>query len=334
MRLASIRLSVPEPLRRLVRPLRADLGGAADYVRDALRFRRHHSRDIEHANCAQLSARLMFHAHSIEKGLAHEEIRYQFGANALSALQRTLQHYDAAGCPIDSDARANALSVLRAYLDLHHESGEDSSSVRRQFAQWLPEIAQADTELGGTVTITASSKRRNRDKGFAELFRGRTSVREYADTPVDITLVSEALGIAAKAPSICNRQPYRVRLITDDAEIKRFLEVQGGVRGHSTPPVLLVITTDIRDFVGYNERNQVYVNGGIYAMGLLLALEYVGLAACPLNTMFSRTQEREVRRLVKADHEAFIMAISVGNFRDQVKSPRSFRYQLEDRQLD
>ena len=125
-------------------------------------------------------------------------------------------------------------------------------------------------------------------------------------------------------------KPSRVRVVTDPRKIEKLLDVQGGIRGHSTPPALLVVTTDIRNFVGANERNQVYVDGGLYAMSLLLALEHVGLAACPLNTMFSPTRDRQMRKLTASDHEAFILFISVGNFRDQVASPKSFRYEGTD----
>lgn len=160
----------------------------------------------------------------------------------------------------------------------------------------------------------------------ADLFADRTSVREYAARPVQPELISEAIGICSKSPSVCNRQPYRVRLITDTKQIESILAVQGGMTGYSTPPALLAVTTDIRDFVGMNERNQVYVDGGIHSMALMMALEFVGLAACPLNAMFSRSKEKQMRSLLGTQHEAFIMFIAVGHFASSSQAPKSFRY--------
>src|SRR5690606_22323819 len=122
---------------------------------------------------------------------------------------------------------------------------------------------------------------------FRTLFLGRTSVREFSSMAVDPAVINEAVELALKAPSVCNRQSSRVLVIYDRSTIQKILALQGGFRGYETPNVLLVVTSDISIFVAPQERNQPYVDGGIFSMALLLALEFFSIAACPLNAMQS-----------------------------------------------
>lgn len=130
-----------------------------------------------------------------------------------------------------------------------------------------------------------------------------------------------------KTPSVCNRQSSRIRLITNPKLIKNTLDVQGGYRGYKYPQVLLLLTTDTSSFVDIKERNQVYVDGGLFAMSLLTSLEYVGLAACALNAMFNLEAELNVRQILNIpENENLIMFITVGNFLEETPYPKSFRY--------
>lgn len=85
------------------------------------------------------------------------------------------------------------------------------------------------------------------------------------------------------------------------------------------PPVLLLVTSDIRAFMNYGERNEPFVDGGLFSMSLLYALEAYGLAACPLNAMFNLAQDRQTRELLNMpDYEFPVMYIAVGNFPESV----------------
>lgn len=86
--------------------------------------------------------------------------------------------------------------------------------------------------------------------------------------------------------------------IVDPEKIATALKIQGGFNGYGMPPVLLLITSDIRAFMNNGERNEPFVDGGLFSMSLLYALEAYGLAACPLNAMFSLSQDRQTRALL------------------------------------
>lgn len=298
---------------------------------DERRFKRYYSNPFSRLNQYQLDARLIFHAHSLEKGLSHVNIRLGFGKEALSKMAKAMHQYKASSYDTSSKAYQNALTVLREYVTVHKVKGYNTTYLNDMYGEILKIANKSKAELGGVVQISAASKRNNRNKNFKELFNGRYSVREFSEKPVSLAKIHDALEIAMKTPSICNRQTSRVQIITDKSVIERALKIQGGMTGYDTPPVLLALYTDTQHYVAISEKNQPYIDGGLFGMSVLLALEYQGLAACALNAMFKVKQAKNMRRLLKTpEHDNFIMFIAVGNFRDTVPAPKSFRYSAKE----
>jgi len=92
----------------------------------------------------------------------------------------------------------------------------------------------------------------------------------------------------------------------------------------------VVVTSDISSFIAPTERRQPWIDGGLFAMSLLNALEYYGLAACPLNAMFGVGQEAKLRRLLNIpDGEVLIVFIAVGPKPATTLIPHSVRLNLD-----
>ena len=181
--------------------------------------------------------------------------------------------------------------------------------------------------MTGVKTVRAADKADNRSLDYTALFKGRTTVREYAKEPVDLDQVREAIELAMKTPSVCNRQSFRVTLVTNPEKIDRLLTMQGGWRGYAMPPLLALVTIDIRAFVSIEERNELSIDGGLFLMSFLNFLEYVGLTACTLNAMFRHDQDALVRDVAQVpDCEDLIAFVAIGNFPETVASPASMRY--------
>lgn len=63
---------------------------------------------------------------------------------------------------------------------------------------------------------------------FAEQLADRRSVREFAQDPVDPEIITDALRLAQRAPTISNHQPYSVVCVSDPAkrvELTRSLQI-------------------------------------------------------------------------------------------------------------
>lgn len=301
------------------------------FLYDMHRFRAHRLKDLRGANLHQLEAKLNFHAHSLEKGLSHANLRLGFGHGALDGLGNGLREYSRQGFPRSRIAYVNALSTIHAYLSTHEAAGYDTSGVHPLLGDFVEEARQCSSTIGGVVEVQRASKSKNHELTFKELVESRRSVREYSDDAVDLERVRDAISLATKSPSVCNRQSARVRVITRVSLVRELLEVQGGLTGYSAPPVLLVVTTETNGFLAPTERNQVFIDGGIFSMGLALSLEYEGVAACLLNAMFTIRQDQVTRKLLDLpSSENLICFIGAGNFREKSYVPKSFRWPGEE----
>lgn len=297
---------------------------------DRKRFNRYALDEPARGNQEQLESKITFHAHSIEKGLSHEQLRLGFGKGVLTKLADVMRLYARKGFDTSGTGYCNALEVLRAYIDVHQAADFDLTYLHDILGDLWDEVADTEAISGGVRPVTAASKANNKTKNFHDLFTGRWSVREYADSPVDQGVVKKAVELSLKAPSVCNRQSGRVYEYFDAAQINQILKQQGGFGGYQTPPGLLMVTTDTRSFLDPTERNQVYTDGGLFSMALLLALEYYGIAACPLNAMLSVRQEKEIRRITKLpEYQNIVMFIAIGNFKETINVPKSFRFDID-----
>ena len=295
------------------------------------RFRKWMARERSYDK-VRIETKLTFAIHRLEKGLSHVHFRYGFGINVLREMSQQMILLR----QVDSNYNTNSLyrqglSVLGDYRKRHENAKYDLSEIESLF---LPDIwnnVKADTaHTAGSFIISSSSKSDNLNRGFVELAEGRHSVREYASTPVEQDLLDKVYQAAMKTPSVCNRQASRIYQVTDPTVIESALDIQGGFHGYAAPPVLLLITSDIRAFMNENERNEPFVDGGLFSMSLLYALEAYGLAACPLNAMFSHSQDKHTRSLLGIpDNELPVMDIAVGNFPESVPVCRSARRTVE-----
>ena len=278
-----------------------------------------------------LNANLIFYAHSIEKGLSHDNMRLGFGSTKLTALIKNLDQYELNGYSKDGKAYQNALSVIKHYCDIHDSHDYDYLSRNLIPKRYIQLANNADLSLGGVVYINKKDKLNNSRKPFSEIISKRYSIREFSRESVPISVLQEAIEISMKTPTVCNRQSMRVRIIKNGTIIQNVLEKQGGFTGYPAPPVLLVVSTDTKTFINITERNQVYVDGGLFSMSLLLSLESLGLAACPLNAMQTIKNETQIRKMINIpQNENIIMYIAVGQMPEKIGVPKSFRYSADD----
>ena len=335
----------------------------------AARFDRYYARNYA-TEQGQVETQVLFHVHQIEKGLTHRDFRAGFGQGALRGLATMMARLRAADADhAGNTVYRMGLSALHEYVARHRAIGADAviETTKALFDAAIWEEALAfDQPLAGVIDITEAgtaracaitenpaiaeladaarsdnaessgtaqahgTARTPGDATFADVVRNRHAVREYADRPVTRAEIMDAIELAMRTPSVCNRQSARVRIVLNPSRIRTLLEAQGGYHGYATPPVLLLVSSDLRAFLNHTERNEPYVDGGLFAMSLLYALEYRGLAACPLNAMFDRAQDARVRELSGLpDHEVPVMVIAVGHFAASTRVCASVRFPAE-----
>ena len=320
--------TLPKPLYSYLRTLKHKFNLGVLYLGQARRFA-YYSAIGDRGSAEQLAALLVFLSHRIEKGLSHSDFRPCFGRKTLVQLGEIIQEWIRLGYSADSFEFRLALSAIKAYRNRHLACG---CALPCEFASGfsgLDEfIESADEEMSGVVAVGDEVLEGDQ---YADVLRRRHSIREYgADNPDESKLL-EAINIAMTAPSVCNRQSQRVIVVKSAAKVKEILDAQGGWRGYDYPPVLLIITSSLTSFVSSTERNEPYVDGGIFTMALLGALELMRLAACPLNAMFEADNERAIRRAACVpEGEVMVCIVSVGTRPQSVLCPRSARKEATD----
>lgn len=298
------------------------------FAHDRKRFLRYYSRGDDTDSQVNIKAHVIFNVHRIEKGLSHVDFRDGFGLNVLRDLRRYMEKLT----DRSSLVYKAALSVIKEYVEVHEGRNYDISIQKDIIGVDLLEQALSSSDdMSGYLVFDRNAKKSNKKKNFKELFINRYTVREYSTEPVDLKKIREAVEISTKTPSICNRQSFRIMIMTDEAMIKKAIDLQNGFKSYDYPPVLALVLTDTRLLRSVSERNNAYIDGGLFLMSFLLGLEYEGLAACTLNTMFSVKKEKEVRNVLGVDDNYnFIAYVAIGNFRDENKVAKSFRLPVDE----
>lgn len=302
------------------------------YKYDFEKFKAGYAIDLEDATKEKLDSQLIFFSHAIEKGLSHKELRTKFGMIPLTELSKCLNEYNRRNLSKENIRYKVALSAIKNYQLVHIDRGVEIDFLEGIFSkEILNEVKQINEVFSGVINVKREDKLRNNEKNFESLSKERTSVREFSKEPVPLEKIEKAITIALKSPSVCNRQPSRISIIRDKEQMETILKIQGGYKGYSMPDKLLLITASNSAFISPNERNEGFIDGGLFSMSLLYALEYKGLAACALNAMMDVNDEKKVKSILQIPkEESLIMFIAVGNFQEDILSPKSYRDNVAD----
>jgi len=273
---------------------------------------------------AQLKYYLTKHYHIVEKGLALPEPRPGFGQpKILNVITKAQRYENRFGF---DELTASIRKTLADYLAFNEEKNfEFPALFENSLNEFLKQgKAGATGGLKKKAKDTTSTLTLEEYKSFAT---GRTSVRNFSDEPVSLDLLYKAVDIAKSAPSVCNRQGWKVHCYSEKDTVNHLLSYQNGNKGFThTIDKLLIVTADVKAFTNY-ESNQAFIDGGLFSMNLLLAIHAAGLGACCLNTCYPSKKEKVVKNAAAIpDNERLIMMIAVGNLKDDYSvaySPRN-----------
>jgi hypothetical protein len=123
-----------------------------------------------------------------------------------------------------------------------------------------------------------------------------------------------------------------VHAIFDSETRAKVLALQNGNRGFGhTAGCVIIVTSDLRTFSNSFERNQCWVDGGIFAMMLSLGFHDQGLGVCMLNWSADMDRDQDLRNTFPIpDHEAIITFMVVGPIPDHITVARSARIDTGD----
>lgn len=162
-----------------------------------------------------------------------------------------------------------------------------------------------------SASFASDDSDRATDLGLlASIIAGRRSIRRYRHLPIHSELIDALLNAAIMAPSAHNRQPWRFRIVIDDAEKTRLAEAMGkrlkqdrladgdaadivdadvgrSYARISQAPALIIICLSMQDMDQYPDADRskaeylmAVQSVAMAGQNLLLAAHAAGLGAC------------------------------------------------------
>ncbi len=307
-----------------------------DAFDDLVRYMRYSNSWYRSENDQQkLEALLFFYYHKVEKSLSLPEVKPIFGLGYIDYLLDLMERWIAVTGQYNAVVFRAAYDTLTCYRE---HGGEALSEQKPKLVKRIDELLlkyKTDDDaihLGGTITLPVHQIIPGLSSGsFEQFVHQRHSVRNFTDKPIPDEVIIRAVQLAQKSPSVCNRQCARVHVFTSAEDKVRVLSCQNGNSGfgHLADRVLLV-SADLRVFLTSGERNQAYVDAGLFAMTLIYALQAYGVSSCCLNLSHSRGEDRAFRRSSQIPaYEVPVILIAIGYAAESVKVAVSARIPTE-----
>ena len=280
----------------------------------------------ENANLIKIESIINTRCHMMEKGITMPQRTANFGAENYKRLHELLRSYCSRNMPKDTIAVKAAVHAITEYNTINQDCAHK---------QELPADLLANADLCGINSYEEIDKKEliaMSQGDFSQVAKSRFSIRDFDDRPVDLETIEQSVQIAMKTPSVCNRQCARVYLIADKTKMAQVLSLQNGNRGfgHLFDKVIL-LAADLRAFEGSKERNQAYVDGGLFAMSLMYSLHYMGLGSCALNWCVDRHTDRRLRRIAQIDDaHVVLMVLGVGHLKEKFMVAQSNRKNVSE----
>lgn len=280
-----------------------------------------------------LEAKILRQTHVIEKGMSLSNPRAKFGVEKAKTLLLYIDEFVEYGFSIqNSTAVRNSIGVLFSYVDFHRKRGfvpEEIVSQLNKYEKYL----SGDVEGFGIIETDLESITKQAHSEFPDFFSSRHSVRQFSDKSVDVEDIKKSVALAMRAPSACNRQSYKAYFYKAEDTNKKLGELIAGNTGFDDEVKnYIVVTGDISAFYDSFERNQMYVDGGIFALALVQALHYNGIASCILQNGEFIERDKQFREICGniPDNEKIILFIAVGYYKDKFAYAASHRKALDE----
>lgn len=284
-----------------------------------------HSMVFKQDTFNKIESRIVLHYHSLEKGFLHEILKFRFGKYRVIELVKLLKYKDVVENHKKTQIAAAYLAMCK-YYEKHQQNDIDISDYfKKDDYGFFKKLSMLNSEIVKShMRIEFFNKS---ESNFLNFSKSRRSVRSFTGEKISFETINKAIEIAKTAPSVCNRQPTRVYYVENKEKIDKILSIQGGLTGYTDNiKQLLVLVSDRNYFYSIGERNQLYVDGGIFLMNLLYALHYYHIGACPAHWGHNSNRDKKIKKEINlSDSEKVICLIPIGIPRESFLTTLSLR---------
>jgi len=282
-----------------------------------------------------ISSELLFQYHKLEKGLVMPGPKRLFGLVPAKATMAIIKKWQRIEMVDNNDpVYLGAIGTLQSYYDRIVSCDLDpNDTILSELKTFLDNHSCERNSYATPCELThVQGVKDNIDEQFPLLMNARRSVRTFTEQPVERDILENVVRVSQLSPSVCNRQPVKVTIVSDPDMKKKLLSHQNGNTGFGhLAPHIAVIATDAHCFFGATERNEPYVDGGLFSMSFILALKAQNISSCCLNWCVKPKTDKAAHKLLGLDPSMrIIMLIAIGYAPEETYVPRSPRREIED----
>lgn len=318
-------------MKKLARYCYMRMVSALDYISDFNQYMKYNYNNPFRNDQKALLAKMLRQTHTIEKGMSICEPRVGFGVAKINELMKMVDRYISLSYDMNSTGFLNAVSAMTSYKKFQEKMGYVNKALFDKIDKY--EKLVKNCPKSGIQTIPYNELMKRTTGNFEQFMMSRHSIRQFADTEVDTEKIKKAINLAKHAPTACNRQGYKVYLYDSDSKTIKLGEIIAGNTGFKDDVKrYLIVTGLVSSFYDSFERNQVYVEAGIFTMALAESLHYYGIANCVLQNGEHRKKQKKFRALCHeiGKDEKIIAFIAIGNYKDDVTYAISNRKRLDE----
>lgn len=279
---------------------------------------------------SRIEAEIVRNVHSIEKGLSIRKPRAGFGIKKINGMFSLIEKYER--LTDEKTILFFAVDAVSEYLEFQRSVGfqsEDILHIENKNKQLKEKIGCHNELCGGTMIF----KRSDVDFTYSaveSLFNTRHSIRAFSGEDVPEDLLKQAVSLAQRVPSACNRQAVRVYSIP----AKDYIDAMGnmdGIGGFAEDVDRFLIITGKKSAYRRGETNQFIVSASMFAAYLTLTLHALGIGACTVqHSLYPSQAICEFRKKYGIEEdEQTVVTLGIGMMKDEVKVPISKRYPIE-----
>ena len=247
------------------------------YIYDLIKYLIHSRSVLPGNNKDKTKTEIMLLTHSLEKGLCFEVSKDNFGDEKSAMLiNKAFGFYRKYGM---DEILVISVKVLEEYFSCRNI--DDIKFNEFKAALTSNEFDECYNRLCGGSKSLKQTVNEEALKSFTGLVSTRSSVRSFnTDRSIDEEEIRKALLLAQMTPSVCNRQTSRLHVFRQEQTSTIIADQMGDQGWTGNSDRLFVITSNLNYFSGIYERNQCYIDSGMFAMQFILALHAQNIGSC------------------------------------------------------
>ena len=297
------------------------------------------NRDYSMMSKNQLVSDITIDYHRIEKGLAMQDCRANFGLNSgvLNRLYEMNKEYlrrcDFAfpGFSRKDKILGVIYDCINEYYYWHIKNKKECLCPYIELYLKKYKKLKPSRKWGGTTKIQSRDYFKNINASY-DFFVKRRSVRSFDNRDIPNHLIESAIEKSIYGtPTVCNRPINKVYVIKDSSLKSKILSLQNGNAGFGEyAPVVMIVTSSLEYFQDHLERRQPYIGGGMFCMSLVYALHSEKIATCCLNWDVDYKKDIKLKEILNIKNESIIMYIAAGMYPDSLDIANSPKPELSD----